>query len=51
VRASDPEFPCCSERCRMVDLGKWASGGYVISSSLNDPESTDSTYPDQLVEK
>ena len=51
MRASDPEFPCCSERCRMVDLGKWASGGYVISSSLNDPESTDSTYPDQLVEK
>jgi len=51
VLASDPEFPCCSERCRMVDLGKWVSGGYVISSSQNDPESADSNYPDQLVKK
>ena len=20
----------CSDRCRLIDLGKWASGGYVI---------------------
>jgi len=25
-----PEFPFCSERCRLIDLGKWASGEYVI---------------------
>lgn len=37
--ASDPEFPFCSERCRTVDLGKWASGAYVISTPVNDPES------------
>ncbi len=36
---NDPEFPFCSERCRTVDLGKWASGGYVISTPVNDPES------------
>jgi uncharacterized protein len=36
VRAKDPEFPFCSERCRLVDLGKWASGGYVISSPVAD---------------
>jgi endogenous inhibitor of DNA gyrase (YacG/DUF329 family) len=36
---SDPEFPFCSERCRMIDLGKWASGAYVISAPVNDPES------------
>jgi endogenous inhibitor of DNA gyrase (YacG/DUF329 family) len=35
---TEPEFPFCSERCRLIDLGKWASGGYVISSPLNDPE-------------
>lgn len=23
-------FPFCSERCRMVDLGKWLDGKYVI---------------------
>ena len=32
---NEPEFPFCSERCRMIDLGKWASGGYVISSPLD----------------
>ena len=32
VKSSDPEFPFCSERCRTIDLGKWASGGYVVSS-------------------
>ncbi len=24
-------FPFCSERCRMVDLGQWLTGGYRIS--------------------
>ncbi len=36
VKNSDPEFPFCSERCRTIDLGKWASGQYVISSPLKD---------------
>ena len=39
VLFSEPEFPFCSERCRVIDLGKWASGGYVISTPVNDPES------------
>ncbi len=30
VKSGDPEFPFCSDRCRTIDLGKWASGGYVI---------------------
>lgn len=25
----------------MIDLGKWASGGYVISSPIHDPELLD----------
>ncbi len=49
--ASDPEFPFCGERCRLIDLGKWASGGYVISSPLNDPETDDSNYPNQRSRK
>jgi len=47
VLASDAAFPFCSERCRAIDLGKWASGAYVISSPLNDPETDDSNYPNQ----
>jgi len=31
VKIKDPEAPFCSERCRLIDLGKWASGDYVIS--------------------
>ena len=46
VLRSDAEFPFCSERCRLIDLGKWASGGYVISSPLNDPDIAETGYPD-----
>jgi endogenous inhibitor of DNA gyrase (YacG/DUF329 family) len=35
VLRSDPDFPFCSDRCRTIDLGKWASGGYVISTPIN----------------
>jgi len=38
VLAGDADFPFCSERCRLIDLGKWASGSYVISSPVTDPE-------------
>ncbi len=30
VAPGDPEYPFCSERCRLVDLGNWASGKYAI---------------------
>ena len=39
VLAGGPDFPFCSDRCRVIDLGKWISGDYVISSPVNDPES------------
>ena len=25
-----PSFPFCSERCRLIDLGRWADGSYTI---------------------
>jgi hypothetical protein len=31
VALGAPDFPFCSERCRMLDLGKWASEEYRIS--------------------
>ena len=30
-----PDFPFCSERCRLIDLGTWASEKYVISTPVN----------------
>jgi len=46
VALTDPEAPFCSERCRLLDLGNWASERYVISSPAkpqreSDPEDTD----------
>ena len=38
VTAQDEVFPFCSDRCRLIDLGKWASGAYRISSPVLDPE-------------
>ena len=38
VTSSAADFPFCSDRCRLLDLGKWASGQYVISSPVTDTE-------------
>jgi endogenous inhibitor of DNA gyrase (YacG/DUF329 family) len=38
VKSGDPEFPFCSDRCRTLDLGKWASGAYVIPSPVTDAD-------------
>ena len=32
VQLGDAEFPFCSERCRIIDLGNWSSEKYVIST-------------------
>ena len=38
VVPSDGEFlPFCSDRCRIIDLGNWASEKYVISRPV-DPQ-------------
>lgn len=31
--AGNPWRPFCSQRCKTVDLGAWASGAYVIAGS------------------
>jgi len=38
VRSNHEDFPFCSDRCRKIDLGKWAMGVYRISSPILDPE-------------
>ncbi|MGB7438767.1 MAG: DNA gyrase inhibitor YacG [Candidatus Acidiferrum sp.] len=34
----DSEFPFCSERCRLMDLGAWAAEKYVVSDPIFDEE-------------
>lgn len=38
VKNDASDFPFCSERCRTIDLGKWASDAYVISSPVKDAD-------------
>lgn len=33
VPADDANMPFCSDRCRVIDLGNWASDKYVIPGS------------------
>lgn len=49
--ASDEHFPFCSDRCRLIDLGKWASGGYVISTPITDPEQLENMAEEQAQKK
>ncbi len=37
----NPNRPFCSERCKLIDLGKWASGKYVVKDNLNDESEPD----------
>ena len=34
VVSGSEDFPFCSDRCRTIDLGNWASEAYVISTPL-----------------
>jgi endogenous inhibitor of DNA gyrase (YacG/DUF329 family) len=41
-------FPFCSERCRMVDLGKWLDSDYRVAVTADEPEEKD--IPEALSE-
>ncbi|MCL4402370.1 MAG: DNA gyrase inhibitor YacG [Acidobacteria bacterium] len=47
VAPGDPEFPFCSERCRIIDLGNWASGKYVISTPIQQSDKETKTEEDE----
>jgi len=37
-RRQNPYAPFCSERCRTIDLGRWLTERYRISSPANESE-------------
>jgi uncharacterized protein len=42
VTLDDPNMPFCSDRCRIIDLGNWASEKYVIpGASSQEAEDSD----------
>lgn len=44
-RKDNPWRPFCSERCRLIDLGEWASNSYVIEA---EPGSAMRLPPEEL---
>lgn len=38
VASGDDTFPFCSQRCRMVDLGRWFSGSRMISRPIEESD-------------
>jgi endogenous inhibitor of DNA gyrase (YacG/DUF329 family) len=38
VSLDSPLRPFCSDRCRIIDLGNWASEKYVISTPIRDAD-------------
>lgn len=45
VAMDSPEMPFCSDRCRLLDLGAWASEKYVISRPLQDSDDQEIPEP------
>ena len=42
---SNPYRPFCSERCKLIDLGQWATESYRIPDT--DPEKQDDSLKDE----
>ncbi|UCD70300.1 MAG: DNA gyrase inhibitor YacG [Betaproteobacteria bacterium] len=40
---NNPSRPFCSERCKMIDLGQWASEAYRIPADVNQSSSSDNS--------
>lgn len=40
---ANPEYPFCSPRCKLIDLGRWLGGAYAIvpDEEADDPAVTD----------
>ena len=51
VTAGGEDYPFCSDRCRRIDLGKWASGDYRITSPVLDPDLLEDLERGQLPQR
>ena len=45
------DFPFCSERCRLLDLGNWASEKYRISEPVIDESGPETSERDEDAHK
>jgi endogenous inhibitor of DNA gyrase (YacG/DUF329 family) len=43
----DEHFPFCSDRCRLLDIGNWASEKYKVSEPVIDESAPERSDPDE----
>lgn len=43
--ATDPSAPFCSERCRLVDLGRWLTESYSVPAPRTNDDDPDDEAP------
>jgi endogenous inhibitor of DNA gyrase (YacG/DUF329 family) len=41
-----PSFPFCSDRCRLIDVGRWIDGRYIIPGSRGGGEEPEESLPE-----
>lgn len=44
-RKDYPDFPFCSRRCRLVDLGRWLGEGYRVGGAAADDDRSTPAEP------
>jgi uncharacterized protein len=40
-----PSFPFCSDRCKLIDLGRWLDSRYLVPGSKPETEPDDEQEP------
>ena len=41
VKTTEPTFPFCCDRCRLVDLGKWFNESYRMTRRIDEVDEVD----------
>jgi endogenous inhibitor of DNA gyrase (YacG/DUF329 family) len=42
-----PGFPFCSDRCKLIDLGRWIDGAYAIPAAPRPDTSSEESQPEE----
>ncbi|HXE30432.1 MAG TPA: DNA gyrase inhibitor YacG [Terriglobales bacterium] len=51
VAEGEPEYPFCSQRCRVADLANWAQGVYRVPVKPTDEAGNDPGIPESGPER
>jgi endogenous inhibitor of DNA gyrase (YacG/DUF329 family) len=46
-----PSFPFCSDRCKLIDLGRWIDGAYAIPAAADEEKLEDEEEDDEAIDE